>query len=311
MLTIFGRKNAPRRGFCDGVSRRDFLTIGGMALGGISLEQTLRAESETNAGRSHKAIINIYLPGGPPHLDMWDPKPEAPAEIRGEFSAIATKVPGIFVSEMFPRMAELMDKFVLVRSLSDSDGAHDAYQCMTGRRKGTRQPPGGWPSGGAWVSKLQGQVTPAIPANVALMYKTGNRTWGEPGDGGFLGVAHAPFNLIGREARSRPENMTLNGITLEKLQDRTSLMKSLDRFRRTLISEGRWTVRRLHAGDGILTTSRLIDAGLSKKIHYRARQAKRQAFQRDGAPMVENFAGARRGLVRFAELQSWDGMATA
>ena len=114
-LVTFGRRNAARRGFCDGVSRRDFLTIGGMALGGISLEQTLRAESEANTGKSHKAIINIYLPGGPPHLDMWDPKPDAPAEIRGEFSAIATKVPGIFVSEMFPRMAELMDKFVLVR----------------------------------------------------------------------------------------------------------------------------------------------------------------------------------------------------
>ena len=60
-----------------------------MALGGISLAQTLQAENETNAGRSHKAIINIYLPGGPPHLDMWDPKPDAPAEVRGEFSAIA------------------------------------------------------------------------------------------------------------------------------------------------------------------------------------------------------------------------------
>ena len=70
MLTIFGQKNAARRGFCDGVSRRDFLTIGGMALGGISLEQTLRAESEANTGRSHKAIINIYLPGGPPHLGL-------------------------------------------------------------------------------------------------------------------------------------------------------------------------------------------------------------------------------------------------
>ena len=178
MLTIFGRKNSARRGFCDGASRRDFLTIGGMAMGGISLRNTLQAEEEANTSRSHKAIINIYLPGGPPHLDMWDPKPDAPREIRGEFSAIATKVPGIFVSEMFPKMAEIMDKFVLVRSLADSDGAHDAYQCMTGRRKGARQPPGGWPSGGAWVSKMKGQVTPAIPANVAMMYNTGNRTWG-------------------------------------------------------------------------------------------------------------------------------------
>ena len=132
MLTIFGQRPTTQRGFCDGISRRDFLTVGGMALGGISLSDVLRAESsvpsQTKSAASHKAIINIYLPGGPPHIDMWDPKPQAPAEIRGEFSTIQTNVPGIEVSEMFPRMAQMMDKFVLVRSLADSDGGHDAYQ---------------------------------------------------------------------------------------------------------------------------------------------------------------------------------------
>ncbi|OYW14805.1 MAG: hypothetical protein B7Z55_15435, partial [Planctomycetales bacterium 12-60-4] len=300
MLTILGRPNTSRRGFCDGVSRRDFLTIGGMALGGVSLAQTLQAESVSASGRSHKAIINIYLPGGPPHLDMWDPKPEAPAEVRGEFSAIATNVPGIYVSEMFPRMAAMMDKFVLVRSLADSDGAHDAYQCMTGRRKGSRQPPGGWPSGGAWVSKMEGQVTPAIPANVALMYQTGNRTWGEPGDGGFLGVAHAPFNLLGREARSKPDNMVLQGITLDKLQDRTRLMQSLDRFRQEADQSGQMDSLDVYGQQamGILTTSRLVDAlDLSKedpRVVASYGQSS-EAFQRDGAPpMVENFCIARR-----------------
>jgi len=111
MLTILGQSPASqtrRTGFCDGISRRNFLTIGGMALGGVSLADGLRADEQQKSGRSHKAIINIYLPGGPPHLDMWDPKPEAPAEIRGEFSAIPTSVPGIYVSELFPRMAQLM-----------------------------------------------------------------------------------------------------------------------------------------------------------------------------------------------------------
>ena len=105
MLTILGRRPTSMKGFCDGISRRDFLTVGGMALGGIALTDTLRAESLAKAGTSHKAIINIYLPGGPPHLDMWDPKPQAPAEIRGEFQTIQTNIPGIEVSEMFPRMA--------------------------------------------------------------------------------------------------------------------------------------------------------------------------------------------------------------
>lgn len=317
MLTILGRSHAATRGFCDGISRRNFLTIGGMACGGLSLSQALRAEGTAPSHANHKAIINIYLPGGPPHLDMWDPKPEAPAEIRGEFSTIATNVPGIYVSELFPRMAAMMDKFVLVRSLADSDGAHDAYQCMTGRRKGSRQPPGGWPSGGAWVSKMAGQVSPAIPANVALMYQTGHRDWGQPGDGGFLGVAHAPFNLLGREARSKPDNMVLQGITLEKLQDRTRLMQSLDRFRRDADQLGQMDSLDVYAQQamGILSTSRLVEAlDLTKedpRVVARYGQSS-EAFQRDGAPpMVENFCLARRLVeagARFVSLNfsRWD-----
>src|SRR5579871_3889780 len=119
MLTILGRATHTGQGFCDGISRRDFLTIGGMALGGISLPQVLRAASEAGLGRSHKAIINVYLPGGPSHLDMWDLKPEAPLEIRGEFKPIQTNVPGIEICELFPNVAQVMDKFIPVRSLSD------------------------------------------------------------------------------------------------------------------------------------------------------------------------------------------------
>src|SRR5689334_13739824 len=82
MLTVFGSRG---RGLCDGVPRRDFLKIGGMMLGGLSLPQLLAAEARAGIGKSHKAIINIFLPGGPPHQDMWDIKVDAPAEIRGEF----------------------------------------------------------------------------------------------------------------------------------------------------------------------------------------------------------------------------------
>src|SRR5687767_8665372 len=134
MLTILG-KSPSGRGFCDRLGRRDFLTVGGMALGGLAMPEVLRAESEPGGSRSHKAIINIFLPGGPPHLDMWDLKPNAPAEIRGEFEPIRTNVPGIEICELFPRIAAMMDKFAIIRSISDSDGGHEAYQCMTGRRK--------------------------------------------------------------------------------------------------------------------------------------------------------------------------------
>ena len=105
-------------------------------MGGLALNQILALEAAGGGVNSHKAIINVYLPGGPPHIDMWDLKPDAPAEIRGEFKPIDTNVPGIQICELFPKIAAMMDKFALIRTLCDSDGGHDAFQCMTGRKKG-------------------------------------------------------------------------------------------------------------------------------------------------------------------------------
>lgn len=303
MLSILGRPAtdvSAGSSFCDRMSRRSFLTIGGFAMGGIALPQVLRAESAARTGSSHKAIINIYLPGGPSHADLWDLKPDAPSEIRGEFRPIATNVPGIEICELFPRMAQMMDKFVPVRSISDADGAHDGYQCMTGRKKGDRKPAGGWPAAGSWISKLQGPVNGAVPPNLALMYTTGNRTWGEPAEGGFLGVAHTPFNLLGTKARSSPEAMVLQGITLERLKDRDQLMRSFDGFRRSADTKGVMESLDVYTQQalGILTTSKLAEAlDLSKEDpRILERYGKSQeAFQRDGAPrMIENFCVARR-----------------
>lgn len=313
MISILGRA-ARGSGSCDRLTRRGFLTAGGFALGGLGLASVLHASDQQ---RSHKAIINIYLPGGPSHIDMWDPKPDAPREIRGEFNPIQTSIPGIQICELFPRIASLMEHFVVVRSLSDSDGAHDAYQCMTGRRKSDRQPPGGWPAGGGWVSHLQGPVTEAIPPHIGLMYQTGNRTWGEPGTGGFLGVSHSPFNVLGREARSSSESMVLQGITLERLQDRVALRQSIDQLKRELDTKG--TMESLDVSMqqamGILTSSKLADAlDLSQEdpaILARYGQSNEQ-FQRDGAPqMVENFCVARRLVeagARFVSMNysRWD-----
>ena len=85
MLTILGKPAGRESGSCQRIHRRSFLTIGGMALGGLSLPQAASADATSGRGRSHKAIINIYMPGGPSHIDLWDPKPQAPAEFRGEF----------------------------------------------------------------------------------------------------------------------------------------------------------------------------------------------------------------------------------
>src|ERR1700749_5176478 len=110
MLTIQGHKNAR---FCDGVSRRDFLRIGGLALGGLSMPQILRAEASAGVRKSHKAVIMIYLPGGPSHQDIFDLKMDAPSEIRGEFQPIPTNVPGLPITEHLPQLARMMDKCTL------------------------------------------------------------------------------------------------------------------------------------------------------------------------------------------------------
>src|ERR1051326_3989287 len=128
MLTIYGK--AAR--FCDGVSRRNFLKIGALGLGGLTLPQLLAAESASGIRRSHKAIIMIYLPGGPPHQDMFDIKVDAPAEIRGEFKPIKTNVPGIQICEHLPRIAGMMDKLVPIRSMVGAVDEHSDFQCMTG-----------------------------------------------------------------------------------------------------------------------------------------------------------------------------------
>jgi hypothetical protein len=231
---------------------------------------------------------------------MWDLKPNAPAEIRGEFKPIPTNVPGMEICELFPKLATMADKYTIIRSLSDSDGAHDGYQCMTGRKKGDRGPSEGWPSAGAWVSRLGGPANPAIPANMAMMYTTGHKPWGLPYDAGFLGAKHNAFNTVGRKAREKSDNMVLNGITLERLRDREQLRRALDQFRREtdVMLRMESVENNLEQALGILTDSKLGDAlDLSKEDpKIVARYGKSDtAFQRDGAPrMVENFCLARR-----------------
>ncbi|MEZ5305161.1 MAG: DUF1501 domain-containing protein, partial [Verrucomicrobiales bacterium] len=161
MLTILG---SDQERFCDGMSRRGFLKIGGLALGGASLPQILQAEALEGKPHklNHKAVIMVFLAGGPPHQDMWDIKSDAPSEIRGEFKAINTNVSGIQIGELFPQIAKRADRYVFIRSMVGAHGGHDAEQCLTGRAP-RNAPPGGWPSIGAVLSKLEGTADKAVP----------------------------------------------------------------------------------------------------------------------------------------------------
>ena len=194
----------------------------------------------------------------------------------------------------------MMDKFVVIRSLVNSAGDHDAFQCMTGRKRNPREP-GYWPALGAWVSKVQGPVNRAIPPHLTLMYRTGEQRWGYPGDGGFLGLAHAPFRLVGgKDNKMQADSMVLKGMTLERLGDRVGLMKAFDDLDRCIDQRG--VMDGLDAFNeqalGILTASKLKEAlDLSKeRPEVLARYGVDDpGFERDGAPrMVRNFCMARR-----------------
>jgi len=119
MLTIKGKKTT----FCDGISRRSFLQIGSLALGGLNLPEILKADDLSHSRNRHKSIIMVFLPGGPSHMDIWDLKPLAPSEVRGEFRPIQTTVPGIQICEHLPALAQQMDRFAIIRSLEAWEAA--------------------------------------------------------------------------------------------------------------------------------------------------------------------------------------------
>jgi len=220
MLTFHGSRHS----FCDGISRRNFLTIGAFGAG-LTLADQLRvwaASRNDGAGsfaskptRSKSAIM-IYLPGGPSHMDMYDLKPEAPAEFRGEFKPIATNVPGIQISELFPMQARMMDRLAIIRSLVAVDEHSDA-EVMTGYPLSTNFKEF-HPSFGSVVSKLK-TATNDIPPFVSLR---GLSFGCEPG---YLGVAHRPFTPDGPGL----ENLKLR--TAATLDDRKSLLNTFDTIR--------------------------------------------------------------------------------
>jgi Protein of unknown function (DUF1501) len=222
VLSILG----PSYRLCDGVSRRAFLRWGALGVGGLTLADILRAEAAAPARRSHKSVIMIFMPGGPSHLDLYDLKPDAPAEVRGEFRPIRTNVPGIEICEHLPNLARRMDKLAPVRTIVGGPDDHACHMCFTGWNRQGPQPLGGWPHFGSFVSKLQGPVDPALPAFVGLAAKMIHPPYNDPG-AGFLGAGYSAFTPDG-QCRA---NMTLKDISLDRLTDRRTLLASFDRLR--------------------------------------------------------------------------------
>ncbi len=275
---------------CDGISRREVMRIGGLGLLGAGLNLTDLAGAGGAADRPDgrassfsraRSCILLFLMGGPPQHSTWDPKPDAPSEVRGDFRPIATTVPGLSISELLPRTALAADKVCILRAVSTGDNAHSSsgYYMLTGR---PHQPknfenanpgaPNDAPSLGAVVRRI-GQPGGAVPSAVTLphrIFNTDGSVW--PGqDAGFLGRACDPWLL---NARLSGEGNAIQEIALPADIDQVRL----DR-RRELLDH---LQRRLDT----LERSRTFDAQARQAFDLLGSSQTRQAFRLEDEPAV-------------------------
>ncbi|MFM8221881.1 MAG: DUF1501 domain-containing protein, partial [Planctomycetaceae bacterium] len=250
---------------CQGLSRRTALKAGFLGLSGLGLSDLLRLQAQGAAPRDDRSVILLWLDGGPSQLETYDPKPEAPSDYRGPWGALATNVPGMFVSESLPNHTRHADKMVFVRSVHHDNGDHfaGAHWMLTGKFGSTAVSlPQKFPSVGSYVSKVRGANQPGLPAYVGL--PAAESVYLYPGYQGaaYLGSAYNPFD-VNREQAYLPasytaaiqppkclENFALASSTqttarldllnsldqIERKIDQTGVMKSLDRYQQEAVS---------------------------------------------------------------------------
>tara|TARA_B100000029_G_scaffold246983_1_gene243910 strand:- start:354 stop:1691 length:1338 start_codon:yes stop_codon:yes gene_type:complete len=230
-------------------TRREFLRVGGLGAAGLSLPRLLASERSGKGARADSCII-IFLNGGAPHLDMWDMKPDAPREIRGEFSPIRSSVPGLQVCELLPKLAKQMHHTTLVRSMHHSvNNSHAAavYAALTGHDRGEFGGgfrPDDYPGIGSVMTKLRPPRRNALPY-VALPYKTQEGAGGplQPGFlAGFIGAQYDPFWVL--ENPNKPDfrvrNLSLPaGVSPGRMNQRGTLLRTLDQALTQKLPSGR------------------------------------------------------------------------
>jgi Protein of unknown function (DUF1501) len=223
VLTIRGSGHR----FCDGVTRRQFLRVGGLGLAGLTLADLYRNGARANVpSRRPKSIIYVVLSGGLSHIDSWDLKPDAPAEFRGDFKPMRTKVAGIDICEHFPRQASMMDRLALVRGVRSVENDHFLSEVYSGlpRAAGRR------PAFGSVASRLLGGNNP-LPTYVSLERESGGQFDFEKPH--YAGAAHAPFRPFGEAVDDLQPAKDLDG-----LADRKRLLHTFDSMRRELDVSG-------------------------------------------------------------------------
>ena len=221
----------------DFVDRRSFLKVGSLAIGGLTLPNLLRLRAEGAAKSSRKAVIQIWQAGGPSHLDMYDLKPNAPTEVRGEFKPIATNVPGIQIGEHLPRQAAIMDKLAILRSAYHTNAGHGmgSQWMLTGYQPTIEVNDNIYPSCGSVVGKLRGPNEAGLPAYVNLPRLL------NLGKAAYLGASYNPFapdndpNLDSFQVR----NLKLPGrVDASRLERRRELLQDIDTMRRDVDTRG-------------------------------------------------------------------------
>ena len=287
MLTFLGA----RQSCCDGVSRRNFLKIGALGAG-LTLADLLRGQAAAPAAAKKSAIM-IWLGGGPPHIDMYDLKPDAPVEFRGEFKPIPTNVPGVQICEHFPMQAKMWDKLAVIRSVVAAN-EHSDSETFTGYPMEVNRN-AHHPSFGAVVSKLRESETASIPPFVSLR---GLSPGLEPG---YLGVAHRAFSSDGPGLR----NLRLpDSVNTARLDDRKALLAGFDGMRRDVDASG--------AMEGLdAFTTRAFDLVTSGVVRRALDLTREPLAVRERYSGIEQFLTARRlveagvGCVTLA-YGSWD-----
>jgi hypothetical protein len=243
--------------------RRSFLRAGVLGAAGLSLAQLLRLEARAAKSSERKpSVIILWMRGGPSHIDMWDPKPDAPADYRGEFGVADTNVPGVRLGDLLPMCGAVMDKWSIIRSLHHADAGHSSGDqiCFTGYPSGPNPDENVHPSCGSIVARQLGKQTPDLPAYVMIPRMV-------PGTGSaYLGVACKPFETGADPAapgRFRLSSFDLpQGLSVERLDDRRALLRSFDQVRRDVDASGQMDAldRFNQKAWDILTSSKARDA---------------------------------------------------
>ena len=284
----------PRFSFCDGINRRSFLQIGGLAVGGLTLPQLLRAEQQVGKS-TNKSVIMVYLSGGISHQDTFDLKMDAPAEIRGEFSPIDTNLPGAQICELLPKMAQVMDRTITIRSIVGLRDEHTSFQNLTGYPMNEAQRDGR-PTLGAVISKVSGQTDPVTPAFVDLFPTMQHKPYNSP-TSGYLGHNYSSVRADGEDLAS----MKLRYVNAGQFEERRKLRAQIDDLKKSLdrsSADGMDTIYQ-RAFD-VLTSSKLVTALDVEMEDPKVRERYGKGSPKhlgDGAPMWNDQLLTARRLV--------------